>query len=63
MYETNTAFNAATDELHPMDLIVHIVLKSEMRKLRIAMVFDSLQHYRTLLTQWSIAKAKCFPLE
>ena len=46
-----------TDELQPMDLVVNSVLKCEMRKLRIAMVFDSIQQYRTLLSQWSIAKA------
>lgn len=44
-----------TDELQPMDLIVNAVLKCEMRKLRIALVFESLQAYRQLLLQWSVA--------
>ncbi len=41
-----------TDELQPMDLVVHSALKSAMRKLRANVVYDALQEYREELNEY-----------
>ena len=41
-----------TDELQPMDLVVNAVLKAEMRKLRAALVYNSMEQFRTDLHRW-----------